>query len=96
MKKVKKINERAEAFMRIVLGFISGLILYLWYYLFAILVLVNLVITIIDGKRNRDIAEFAEYWSTEFYRFARYISGMSNERPFPFNKVSKISKFERN
>jgi len=99
VKKVKKIDpkksgERKEAWFRIIVGIISGIILAIWKYLICILVIINFIITIFSGKRNKDIAEFSEYWNTEVYKFIRYITFVSNTRPFPFSSMEKISKFE--
>jgi len=90
---VKK-SERKEALMRILVCIISGIILKVWNVLVVILALVNWLITIISGKRNRELANFCEYWNTEFYKFARYLTSESNIRPFPFSNVERMSKFQ--
>ncbi|MCF7910565.1 DUF4389 domain-containing protein [Candidatus Pacearchaeota archaeon] len=91
----KQSYERKEAWFRIIVLIVSGIILRIWNWLIAILGLVNWLITIFSGKRNREIAEFCEYWNTEFYRFTRYLTFVSNERPFPFTSMQKISKFTK-
>ncbi len=100
MSKEKKSNlsrrkERKEALFRIVVCIVSGVILYVWAYLSYILIIVNWLIALISGKRNKDLAEFIEYWSTSLYMFMRYMSGLTNERPFPFKSLQRISKFEK-
>lgn len=87
-------KEREEAAFRILALLVSGIILYVWMYLIIILSIVNWVITIFTGKRNKEIANFCEYWNTEIYKFTRYISSVSNERPFPFTSIEKISSFK--
>jgi predicted membrane-bound mannosyltransferase len=89
-----KKSERKEALMRILVCIISGIILKVWNVLVVILALVNWLITIISGKRNRELANFCEYWNTEFYKFARYLTAESNVRPFPFSNVERMSKFQ--
>ncbi len=91
---MQKLSEKKEAWFRILVLIISGIILAVWKWLVAILVIVNFFITIFSGKRNRDIAEFCEWWNTEVYRYAHYITFMTNERPFPFTKMQKIGKFK--
>lgn len=86
-------TERNEAFFRILVLIVSGLILGIWKGLVQILSLVNWVITIIENKRNKQIAEFCEYWNTEAYKFLKYMSFVSNKRPFPFTNLERISKF---
>jgi len=88
-------KERKESLMRIVVLIVSGIILAFWAALVKILILVNFFIALFSNKRNRGVAEFCEYWNTEFYRFSRYISFVTNERPFPFTSMSdRISKFK--
>jgi hypothetical protein len=93
---VKKISERKEGWFRILVLIISGVIIKVWGYLIFILGVVNWFITVISGKRNEDIAMFSEYWNSEFYKYVRYLTFVSNERPFPFKSLSRISKFEKN
>ena len=87
-------SERVEALMRIVVGIVTGIILSLWRYLICLLAIVNWLIAIFTDKRNKELAEFSEYWNTEIYRFAKYMTFVTNERPFPFTTMQKISKFE--
>jgi len=87
-------SEKKEAWFRILVLIISGVILAIWRWLVVILIIVNWFITIFSGKRNKGIAEFCEWWNTEVYRYAHYITFMTNERPFPFTKMQKIGKFK--
>lgn len=86
---MSKINENSEALMRILVGIVSGIILGVWRFLVAILVVVNFVVTLVTGKRHKEIAEFCEIWNTQIYVFLRYMTFVSNERPFPFEKMTK-------
>ena len=70
---VKKISERKEAWMRIIVGIVSGIILSVWKVLVQILAVVHWFIVIFTGKRKKDLANFCEYWNTEIYKFMRYI-----------------------
>ena len=88
--------ERKEAWMRIVILVISGIVLGVWSYLTRILVIINWIIAVFTGKRHKALAEFVEIWNTQMYTFLRYISAVSNKRPFPFSQMEKsISKFEK-
>jgi len=88
-------SERKEAWMRIVVGIVSGIILGLWKALIQILGLVHWIIAIITGKRNKGIAEFSEIWNTQIYVFLRYMTFVTNDRPFPFTNLEKnFSKFK--
>ena len=90
---VKK-SERKEAWFRIIVVIISGIILGLWKGLIQLLTLVHWLVVIVSGKRNKDIAEFSEYWNTETYKFIRYMTFVSNKRPFPFTNLEKMSRFQ--
>lgn len=89
----KKFSERQEAWFRIVVAIISGIILALWRYLIIILAIANWLIAVFTGKRNKDMADLCEYWNTEFYKYIRYLTSVTNERPFPFSDVERMSKF---
>ena len=94
-KPVKKTSERKEGWMRIVVAIVSGIVLDLWSIFITVLALLNWIVTVISGKRSKDMAMLCEYWNTETYRFIRYLTFVSNERPFPFNHVQRISKFSK-
>lgn len=89
-------NEKKEGWMRIVVGVVSGIILWAWNVLIKCLVILNWLITIFSGKRHKGMAEFCEVWNTQAYIFMRYMTFVTNERPFPFSDLEKnISKFKR-
>jgi len=90
-----KLSERKEAWFRIIVAIVSGIILAVWKALISILAIVNWFIVIFSGKRNKELADFCEYWNTEIYKFVRYITFVSNKRPFPFSSMERISKFEK-
>ena len=90
----KKINERKELLFRIIVGIVSFIILSLWKILIQILAIVNWIVTLFSGKRNKEMAELCEYWNTEVYKFMRYMTLVTNDRPFPFSDVEKMSKFK--
>ncbi|MFH1585372.1 MAG: DUF4389 domain-containing protein [archaeon] len=92
-KKKKGMSERKEAWFRIIVLIVSGIILSLWKVLIQILAIVNWLITVFSGKRNRELAEFCEYWNSEMYKFVRYLTFVTNERPFPFSSMERFSKF---
>jgi hypothetical protein len=91
---VKKKSESGEAWFRIIVLIISGVILEIWHVLIKLLIFFNFIITIFSGKRNKKLALFCEYWNTEAYKFLKYTSFVSNKRPFPFSKIQRIGKFE--
>jgi len=89
------LSERKEAWFRIIVLIVSGIILGIWKALTQILAIINWLITIFSGKRNKQIAEFCEYWNTETYKFLRYMTFVTNIRPFPFSDMERITKFKK-
>jgi hypothetical protein len=92
---VKKLSEKKEAWFRIIILIISGIILGIWKTLVLILSIINWFIVVFSGKRNKELANFCEYWNTETYKFIRYLTFVSNKRPFPFSTMERMSKFEQ-
>ncbi len=89
-------GERLEVLMRIIVGIVTGIILYFWAYLIGVFVVINFIWTLISGKRIREIAELCEVWNTQKYIFFRYMQFTTNERPFPFTRLEQsISDFQR-
>ena len=87
-------SERTETLMRIVVCFVSGIILHVWKALIMVFTAVNFVITLFTNRRNKELAQFSEIWNTQVYSFLRYITFVTNERPFPFTPLVKnMSKF---
>ncbi len=98
-KKINKIpkkgmSERKEAWFRIIVCIITGIILSIWKVVILVLSIINWLIVVFSGKRNKSIALFCEYYNTEMYKFLRYLTFVSNSRPFPFSDIEKMSEFE--
>lgn len=90
-----KKGERKEAWMRVLVAIVSGIILKLWGIVVAIVGIINWIVAVFSGKRNKSLAEFCEPWNSEMYKYTRYLTAVSNKRPFPFSDVERISKFEK-
>tara|TARA_Y100000310_G_scaffold314134_1_gene363218 strand:+ start:1873 stop:2202 length:330 start_codon:yes stop_codon:yes gene_type:complete len=86
-------SERVESLWRILVAIVSGIVLEVWGYLVVLLAVANWIFTIFSGRRSRDLATFCEYWNTEMYKYFRYLTGVSNVRPFPFSSVEKMTEF---
>lgn len=89
-------GERSEALIRIIVLVVTGIILGIWKTLIQFLTAIHWIMVIFTGKRNQGLAEFSEIWNTQMYIFLRYMTFVSNKRPFPFNSIEKnISKYEK-
>jgi hypothetical protein len=91
----KKRTERKEAWFRVLVLIVSGILLGLWKILVAFLAVINWFVVMFSNKRNKGIAEFCEYHNTEAYKFMRYLTFVNNVRPFPFTDLQRMSRFER-
>jgi hypothetical protein len=82
-------SERREAFMRIVVGIVSGIILSIWKALVIVLSVFHWLYAIFTKKRNKGIAEFCNGWVNYVYTYYRYMAFTTNNRPFPFGDLKK-------
>ena len=83
-------SERKEAFIRIIIGIISGIILGVWKILIEVLAIFHWFYVIFTGKRSLSLANFSNIWTTQAYRFIRYMAFTTNSRPFPFSDLGKV------
>jgi hypothetical protein len=89
-------GERIEVLMRIVVAIVSGIVLGVWRWFILVIGFVNWIYTLFAGKRIQELAELSEIWNTQFYTYIRYLTMVSNQRPFPFTNLAKdLSKFEK-
>ena len=82
-------GERKELFMRIVVGVVSGIIVYVWFFLIKVFVVIHFLAVLFTNKRNKNLAEFSNYWNTQLYKYVRYMTFTTNEKPFPFSDLGK-------
>ena len=89
-------GERKEIFMRILVAIVSGIILDVWGVFVFVITAFNWVYTLFAGKRMKNLAEMSEIWNTQMYIYYRYLTLVTNEKPFPFESLTKnISKFKK-
>jgi len=88
-------SERIEVLMRILVAIVSGIVLGVWRWFIFVICVVNWIYTLFAGKRMKELAEMSETWNTQIYIFLRYMTFVTNQRPFPFESLAKnISKFK--
>jgi len=89
-------TERTEVLMRIVVGIVTGIILSVWRILIYALVIINAIYTLFKNKRHKEMVEMSEIWNTQVYIFIRYMTFVTNQRPFPFENLTRnLSKFAK-
>ncbi len=86
-------DERKEAFMRIVIGIVSGIIFALWKLLVIALGIFHWLYAVFAKKRSKRLAEFCNGWVNYAYAYYRYMVFATNQRPFPFEDLKK--EFEK-
>jgi hypothetical protein len=91
----KKVFEREELLWRVLVGIVGGIVLGVWKALVFVLALINWITILITNERNKDLAVFCEYWNSEVYRYFKYLTCVTNERPFPFTPMKTFGKFEK-
>lgn len=88
----KQENERKEAWMRIPVCIVSGFILDIWGFFVFIFAIVQLIIVLVEGKKNKEFLNLCKNYVAQVYVFMKYITFISNERPFPFADLAKFEK----
>jgi len=83
-------TERKEACMRIVVGIVSGIIIGLWKVAVEVISIFHWFYVLFTNKRSKGIAEFCNVWTTQAYRFIRYMTFTTNSRPFPFSELGNV------
>ena len=87
-------TERSEALVRIPVIIISGIVLAIWKSLVHLIAILHWFVVIFTNKRSKELADFCEIWNTQLYIFVKYLTFVSNKRPFPFGHLVKnTSKF---
>ena len=95
MSKKSEEMERKELLWRILIGVVTGVILHVWKILVALLAVVNFVIVLFTGKRDKGLVNFSEYFNTVVYEYLSYMTFRTNKHPFPFNEIKRMGKFEK-
>jgi len=85
-------SERQEAFMRILVMIVSGIILGIWKGLIQLIVLFHWIVVVVTNKRNKELAEFCHIWNCQIYSYLKYLTFATNKRPFPFESLSTVDK----
>ena len=84
--------ERREAWMRIPIFIVSGIILEVWGFFVFIFALVQLILVLVEGKKNKDLLDMCKIYVAQLYAFVKYVTFISDERPFPFGDIRKLEE----
>jgi hypothetical protein len=96
MAKKKKLSpEKKEVWMRIPIGIISGFILHIWGFFIFCFAIAQFVLILVKNKREEELSRMCNVYIIQFYTFMKYITFLSNKRPFPFGDLEKEIEEEK-
>ena len=85
----KQEAERQEAWMRIPVAIVSGLIFEVWGFFIFVFSLAQLIFVLIEGRKEKELLKMANVYLVQLYIFVKYITFLSNDRPFPFGDLKE-------
>jgi Domain of unknown function (DUF4389) len=85
-------KSKRNIWMRIPVFILSGMILYVGGFFVLIFSLVQLVLMLTEKKKEKEILNISSMFSNQVYCFFKYISFISEEKPFPFGEIKKGKK----
>lgn len=90
MEKREKLSpEKKEVWMRIPIFIVSGFILHVWGFFIAIFALVQFILILVEKKKNKEILRMCGVYLVQIYIFVKYVTFLSDKRPFPFGELEK-------
>ena len=95
-KKKKKLSpETRGVLMRIPIFIVSGFILNIWGFFICIFSLVQLILILVEKKSNKELLRMCNVYIIQLYIFAKYVTFLSDKRPFPFGDLEKEIEEEK-
>ena len=90
MAKKKKLSpEKKEVWMRIPIFIVSGFILDVWGFFIAVFALVQFILILVENKSNKELLKMCNVYLIQLYTFVKYVTFLSDKRPFPFGDLEK-------
>jgi hypothetical protein len=85
-------KHKKSVWMRIPIFIVSGAILYVWMFFTLIFSLVQLVLMLAEGRKEKEFVNFSSLFISQISCYFKYISFISEEKPFPWGKLKKGKK----
>ena len=85
-------KSKKSVWMRIPVAIVSGAILHVWGCFVLIFSLVQMILVLTNNKKEKEFLNINAIFSNQIYCFFRYISFISEEKPFPWGKLGKGKK----
>ncbi len=88
-------KNKGEVWMRIPVFIISGIILYVWGFFIFCFTIAQFVLILLKGKREKELLKMSNIYLVQLHIFIRYVTFLSDKRPFPFGELEKEIKKEK-
>ncbi|VVB83512.1 Uncharacterised protein [uncultured archaeon] len=79
-------KRKKSVWMRIPIFIVSGAILHIWGFFACIFALVQMILMLAGKKKEKELLRINAMFSSQIYIFFKYISFLSEKKPFPFGK----------
>ncbi len=88
-------KNKGEVWMRIPVFIISGIILYVWGFFIFCIAIAQFVLILLKGNREKEVLTMSNIYLVQLHIFIRYVTFLSDKRPFPFGELEKEIKKEK-
>jgi uncharacterized protein YqhQ len=89
--KKEKIDKN-EVWMRIPIFIVSGIILHVWGFFIFCFALAQFIIILVNEKKEEELLRMCNTYLIQLYIFIKYVTFLSDRRPFPFGELEKGTK----
>lgn len=83
-RKEKSKKSTGEVLMRVPVGIISGVILYVWGIFIFCFAIVQLILILVKDKKEEELLKICDRYVIQINIFLKYITFIEDKRPFPF------------
>jgi len=80
---------KKNIWMRIPVFLLSGMILHVWGFFVLIFSIVQFVLILTERKTEKEFLNISSMFCSQIYCFFKYITFLSEEKPFPWGKLKK-------
>jgi hypothetical protein len=88
-------EEKREAWMRIPIFIVSGFILEVWGFFIFCFAIAQFVLILLKNQKEKELLKMSDTYLVQLYIFVKYVTFLSNKRPFPFGELEKEIKKEK-
>jgi len=85
-------KNKRDIWMRIPVFILSGAIIHVWAFFICIFALVQLILKLLGEKQEAEFTHISSMFCNQVYIFFKYITFLSEEKPFPWGKLENKKK----